>query len=421
MIVKMFKKHICNNECETYIDNFFSSMIEGILSIKAIYDENGEASTFTVLEMNKAFENMFGVSKESIVGKTYKEVYPDIVQEWIDICKQIAVSGGSKQSDIHLEVNDKHFKVNIISPVKGNIITFISEITDQIKADEVLKKHFLLFENAYDILLYLRADGTIIDANKTAVGKYGYSYVELLNMNIQELRHPLMAKFYNKQMEVSASEGVVFEGIHIRKDGTSFPVEVSSRSIDVNGELLRVHIIRDITERKEAEEKIRYLANYDALTGIPNRGHLMNEFKNTLELSAKEGLKFAVMLFDVDKFKAINDAYGHNAGDEVLKTVALRLKEAVGKTDILGRLGGDEFLIIQTAIDSKEEVSALAEKILKAICKPISLGSTIIDLRISLGAAIYPLASKELKDLIHCADTAMYEVKQRGGNFYKVY
>jgi PleD family two-component response regulator len=116
-----------------------------------------------------------------------------------------------------------------------------------------------------------------------------------------------MRQQFNNQMAMSASQGIVFEGIHLRKDGTSFPVEVSSRSIDVNGELLRIHIVRDITERKEAEEKIKYLANNDALTGIPNRGFLMNELKNILELSAREGQQFAVMLFDVDKFKSIND------------------------------------------------------------------------------------------------------------------
>lgn len=396
-------------------------MSEGILFIKVIYNESGEASSFTVVDTNKAFEKISGISRENTAGKTIEEVYPDIDSEWLDIYKRIASSAGSKQSDIHLQASDRHFKVNIISPVKGNIITFINDITDHVKADEILKKHFLLFENAHDILMYLKSDGTIIDANKTAVANYGYTYLELINMNIQDLRHPSMRQCFKEQMEVSATKGIVFEGIHIRKDGTSFPVEVSSRSIDVNGELLRIHIIRDITERKEAEEKIKYLANNDALTGIPNRGYLMKELKDILELSASDHLKFAVILFDVDKFKSINDIYGHNAGDEVLKTVAQRLKEAVEEPGVFGRLGGDEFLVIQPAVDSKEDVSALAEKILNSICKPINLGSVNLDLSISLGAAIYPEASREIKDLTHCADIAMYEVKQKGGKGYNIY
>jgi diguanylate cyclase (GGDEF)-like protein/PAS domain S-box-containing protein len=293
--------------------------------------------------------------------------------------------------------------------------------TCPVRADEVLKKYFLLFENAHDIILYIKSDGSIIDANKTAINKYGYSYDELTNMNIQQLRHPSMKVYYKAQMEASLLSGIVFEGVHVRKDGTTFPAEISSRSIETNGELLRIHIVRDITERKKAEEKIKHLANYDALTEIPNRGFLMRQFDRILELSEKDNLKFAVMLFDIDKFKAINDVYGHNAGDEVLRTVAQRLNEAAGQYHVVGRLGGDEFLVIQSAIDNEEEASALAEKILKTVCKPVRLSNCDLNLNISLGIAIYPEASSNKEALIHCADTAMYEIKQRGGNSYKIY
>jgi diguanylate cyclase (GGDEF)-like protein/PAS domain S-box-containing protein len=417
----MFKKFVCNNECEAYLDNLFNSLEEGILISKIIYDDSGEVLDFTFLEVNKVFEKVFGISRENIIGKTISEAYSSIAPKWIGIYRQIAKLGRSAHSDIHFEIADMHFKVNVVSPAKGQIIAFFNDITDQLKADEVLKKHFVLFENAHDILLYLKSDGSIIDANKTALDKYGYSYIELINMNIQQLRCPSMVVHYKEQMEISASKGIVFEGIHVRKDGTSFPVEVSSRSIDVNGELLRIHIIRDITERKEAEEKIKYLANYDALTGIANRGFLMRQFENILELSARGNLKFAVMLFDVDKFKSINDVYGHNAGDEVLRKVAQRLQETVRKSDIVGRLGGDEFLVIQTLIDDQEESSALAHRILNFVCKPVQVSGIDIDLRISLGAAIYPEASREMEGLIHCADIAMYAVKQKGGNSYNIY
>lgn len=417
----MFKELLCNNENEAYFDNFFNSLEEGIILIKVTYNHAGESSAFTIQAVNKAFVNIFGINEENVIGKTIEEVYPNITGQWINIYKQIAKSGRNTESNFHFEIEDKHFKVNLVIPAKGHIITFFSDITAQIKADEVLKKHFLLFENAHDILLYLKADGSIIDANKTAVNKYGYSYVELLGMNIQQLRHSSMKVDYHEQMKLSASKGLVFEGIHVKKDGTTFHVEVSSRSIDINGELLRIHIIRDITKRKEAEDKINYLANYDALTGIPNRGFLMRQLGNTFELSKKDNSKFAVILFDVDKFKSINDVYGHNAGDEVLRKVAQRLKEAAGNSDIVGRLGGDEFFIIQSKVNNKEDVSALTERILNRICRPVELGSTHVDIHISLGAAIYPDASKDTEGLIHCADTAMYAVKQKGGNSYKIY
>jgi diguanylate cyclase (GGDEF)-like protein/PAS domain S-box-containing protein len=416
----MFKELLYNNECEIYWDSIFNSLEEGILLSKVIYDDSGEVLDLTILDLNDSFESIFGTSRETILGKTIEEACPDISTEWIAIHRDVATSGRTK-SDIHFEINGRHFKVKIISPAKGDIITLLNDITDQVKADEVLQKHFLLFENAHDILLYLKSDGSIIDANKTAIDKYGYSYIELLSMNIQQLRHPSMRVNYKEQMEVSASKGIVFEGAHVRKDGTSFPIEVSSRSINVNGELLRIHIIRDITERKEAEEKIKYLANYDALTCIPNRGFLMRQLESTLELSERENSMFTVMLFDVDKFKVINDTYGHNAGDEVLRVVAKRLKEAVKEPDIIGRLGGDEFLIIQAKTEYREDASCLADSILKAVSKPVKLGSIELDLHISLGVSIYQEASRNIEGLIQCADTAMYAAKQVGGNSYHIY
>ncbi|WP_165755748.1 GGDEF domain-containing protein [Ruminiclostridium hungatei] len=134
-------------------------------------------------------------------------------------------------------------------------------------------------------------------------------------------------------MEVSASTGIISEGIHVAKDGTDFPFEVSSRSIDIKGELIRIHIIRHITEREQAE-KIRYLVNYDALTGISNRGFIMRQFERTIEPARRSKLMFSAMLFDVDKFKTINDIHGHNSGDGVLRKVAERLQAVVRKADI---------------------------------------------------------------------------------------
>lgn len=414
----MVTKYVYNNESESYIDNLINSLEAGILLVRLMYDEEDESLNFTISWANKAFEEMFSLDSEIIIGKTVEEAFENNRLDLAYIYRQAAKSGVSMKSNIHFESRGRHYKVNIMSPARGHIITFFYDITDEIKADEILKKYFLLFENAHDILLYLKSDGGIIDANKTAVKKYGYSYEELLDMNIQQLRHPSMALKYNKQMEVSESEGIIFEGVHMRKDGTSFPVEVSSRSIYVKGELLRVHIIRDITERRDAEDKIKYLANHDTLTGIANRRFLMEQLEDILELSRRDNLKFAVMLFDIDKFKSINDKHGHNTGDEVLRTVASRLQGAVGKSDIVGRLGGDEFLVIQTAIEHREDSLLLADRINNTLCRPVRLGGFHLDLSISLGVSVYP---ETAEGLIHYADLAMYSVKQRGGNSFDIY
>lgn len=293
--------------------------------------------------------------------------------------------------------------------------------TDIDKDNELLKIHSILFDNAKDIIFYLKLDGSIIDVNKTAIEKYGYSRLELLDMNLVQLRHPSTIKFLENQMRVSELEGIVFECIHVRKNGTSFPVEASSRSIDINGELFRVDIIRDITQRKQSEENLRYLANYDVLTDIPNRRSLMRQFNKTLEQAKRGNLKFAVMLFDVDNFKLINDTHGHNAGDEVLKVIAKRLQEVIRKVDIIGRFGGDEFLVVQTFIKTKEDASVLATRLLNYIVKPIKWNDFYLNVYISIGIAIYPEDSNNTQGLIHIADSAMYSIKQKCGNGYSFY
>ncbi|MBX4264615.1 diguanylate cyclase domain-containing protein [Clostridium estertheticum] len=416
----MFKRYICGSDRETYFNNLFNSLEEGFLLNEVICGVDGIAISFKILEFNNFFKDMFGV-KRNIIGKTIKEVYPDIDSKWIETCGKVALSGKSIKQKIYIKSVDKHYKVNIISPTKGQFIILFNDITDIIKANEVLKKYFILFENAMDIIIYLKSDGRIIDANKTAVEKYGYSREEFHNMRLQQLREPSTMKEYQAQMEISASEGIVYEGINVKKDGTTFPVEVSSQTTEINGELFRIHIIRDITQRKESEEKIKYLANYDALTEIPNRGFFMYQFEKILNQSKANKNKFAVLIFDVDKFKLINDIHGHNAGDEVLKQVAKRLQEAVRRTDIIGRFGGDEFLVIQPFIKGKEDVLMIADRILKFVNKPVKWNDVNLDVHISIGITIYPDGSDNTQGLIHNADRAMYFTKKKGGNAYSFY
>lgn len=415
---QLFKKYICGNECEFFLDNFLNSMRDGFMLNKLLRDIDGNPISFEILEINKAFEKLFEVSKESIIGKPITEVFEGMDKEWLEIYSSVESDNTSLQKDVYFKAINKHFRVTLINQTKDKFIILFNDITELVTADEALKKHFMLFEYAKDIIFYLRTDGSVLDANKTAVEHYGYTKSELLNMKIQQIRDSSTLEAFEEQMQISAARGVVFESIHVKKDGTTFPVEVSSRTLDIHGELIRFHIVRDITDRKKAEEKLKYFANYDPLTGIYNRGYLMYQFRKTLEQADIEDFKFAVMLFDIDKFKVINDTYGHHAGDEILRRVANRLQEAVKKSDIIGRLGGDEFLVVQPFIKDTTDPLILAKKILNCISKPIEWEGNTLDVRISIGISIYPESSDNIKGLIHCADNAMYIVKQNGGNSY---
>lgn len=179
-------------------------------------------------------------------------------------------------------------------------------------------------------------------------------------------------------------------------------------------------ILTDVTEKHLASERVNYLAKHDALTGLANRT-LFHE--RLFEVLAKpDGTPASALLFiDLDGFKKINDTYGHDAGDIVLKTVAQRLNACVGKTNTIARMGGDEFTIILTDVTSRCEIQTIAETIIEALAKPIALTGTQVAVTSSIGISIAPLDGTEADILVTKADSAMYTAKHNGKNGYSFY
>lgn len=279
----------------------------------------------------------------------------------------------------------------------------------------------LLVEAAQDIILFLNEDGQILEANQKAVDTYGYSAEELMRMSILDIRHVSTLPDYEGQMKASLREGIVFESLHVTRDGSIFPVEVSSRSLNIEGRILRIHIIRDIRDRKEAEARIRYLAEYDALTGLENRARIIERLDHTWADSQSSPSAFAIMVIDLDKFKHINDHYGHLVGDMVLKEAARRFLCAMRKEDYIGRYGGDEFLVIQKNIAGKNDILALIKRIFGEFEPRYGLDGHSIKFHLSIGISLYPADGQEQIDLIRFADQAMYAAKKTRGNSYCFY
>lgn len=188
---------------------------------------------------------------------------------------------------------------------------------------------------------------------------------------------------------------------------------------DENGNLTHlIHIFTDITERKAAQSKILYMAHHDALTGMPNRSALMERLHTCVE--NKEA--FAVLFIDLDKFKPVNDTHGHQAGDLLLKQVAQRIRACVRINDTVGRLGGDEFLMIIESARDSQRAQFIAEKIIKSVAQPYQLDDGIqASIGVSVGIAFYPKDADNSDQLVQRADAAMYQAKQSGGNRFAVY
>jgi len=185
---------------------------------------------------------------------------------------------------------------------------------------------------------------------------------------------------------------------------------------------------RDVTLEKylqikieQQQVKLEYQANHDALTGLPNRLLFHDRLDQALKKAKRYKLKMALFFIDLDFFKEINDTMGHKVGDEVLKIVSQRIKDAVREEDTVARLGGDEFTIIVEEFKNKNDISSLAKKVLKSLNKPMNYDGESLHISSSIGISIYPANSTDSDTLLSCADTAMYDAKIKGKNNFQFY
>jgi diguanylate cyclase (GGDEF)-like protein len=209
----------------------------------------------------------------------------------------------------------------------------------------------------------------------------------------------------------------------VRADGEKYPARVTVTAIRAGrGEAERYIVtLSDITERKRAEEQARHLAEHDPLTGLPNRVLFLDRLQQALAMARRQHTQFALMFLDLDRFKAINDTYGHQAGDAVLKEVAARLTRCVRGVDTVSRLGGDEFVVLLAGIGGADQAAHVAGAVMAAVAKPVRVGGQEISLSVSIGIAIGPADGADADTLIKHADIAMYHAKQSGRNAFQFF
>jgi diguanylate cyclase (GGDEF)-like protein len=204
-----------------------------------------------------------------------------------------------------------------------------------------------------------------------------------------------------------------------RADGACFHVEYQSFPQTENGKITgAVVTFHDITDRKLSEEKIKHMATHDGLTDLPSMRLAREHLSMAMNRARRYNNLAAVMFVDLDGFKAINDGFGHDSGDEVLRETAKRLCAAVRKTDTVARVGGDEFLLVVTELRSQENAANIAEKVLRFVSQPVMCKNRIATVGASVGIALFPRDAESMDDLIRLADHAMYKVKNAGRNGY---
>lgn len=245
---------------------------------------------------------------------------------------------------------------------------------------------------------------------------FGYTPEEMLERSMIELVHPddrdrtLLAA-----SEIMAGDHKIdFENRYIRKDGQIVHIQWSARWSE--DKKVRVAVARDITKHKQLLEQLQHIAFYDPLTQLPNRALFEDRLQQSLARARREQGQLAVCFVDLDKFKDVNDQYGHAAGDLCLKTVAERLLYSVRETDTVARLGGDEFVIVMDAVSEQSSVLSAVKNLLAKLQQPFLMGKQELRTTASIGIAFFPQHGQELSSLLAAADMAMYRAKQAGGN-----
>jgi diguanylate cyclase (GGDEF)-like protein/PAS domain S-box-containing protein len=282
-----------------------------------------------------------------------------------------------------------------------------------------------VFEHSREAIFVTDKQKNIISVNRAFTEITGYVPEEVLGKNPSIWNSGLQdAEFYRKLHTAIEEEGYWHGEIwNKRKNGEIFPEWLSISAIrNEKGEITNyLRISTDISGRKKDEERLQFLANYDALTSLPNRSMFVQRLNYALTHANRYNKQLAVLFIDLDRFKLINDTLGHDAGDLLLKDAAGRLRGCLRESDTVARLGGDEFVVLLTEFSQNRDVVGVAKKILETMASPFLLGGHECHITASIGISSFPGDSKDYQTLLKNADIAMYRAKEQGKNNFQFY
>jgi diguanylate cyclase (GGDEF)-like protein/PAS domain S-box-containing protein len=299
----------------------------------------------------------------------------------------------------------------------GMILTLLEE---EIRNAEAAGAHYrMLFEaNPHPMWMYDTETLAFLQVNDAAAHQYGYTREEFLRMTMADIRPGEEFSRLAAELQHTCESTLNGPWRHQRKDGSFMLVDIASHQLEYNGRKVTFSLMQDVTERDRLHEQLVHQANHDILTGLPNRALLEDRMTQTIAYASRYSQKAALLCIDLDRFKQINDTYGHAMGDVCLQETARRLSARVRAVDTVARTGGEEFTVLLHQIAEFEDAERVAADILRGLNEPYRHNGIDIDLTASLGIAVYPDHGSDPALLWRDADTAMYRAKKSGGNQY---
>jgi diguanylate cyclase (GGDEF)-like protein/PAS domain S-box-containing protein len=302
--------------------------------------------------------------------------------------------------------------------------SIIGIVLSRSKEADSLRLLAQIFESSREGILITDQALRIVAVNPALARSTGCGEAQLVGKTLAFLSSAREADFSQAMRDSLDRQGHwQHEVWNRRANGEEFPALLSVSEVrDRDGQVTHyVGFHFDISERKAAEEKIAFLAYHDALTGLPNRMLARERLHLAIALAARAGHRVALLFFDLDNFKMINDSLGHTTGDGLLQAVAVRLRGCTREGDTLSRLGGDEFLLILSDVAGPDDIGHVSEKILAQLTEPFHVEGNELTTSVSIGVAVYPEDGQDFETLLKKADTAMYSAKEAGRNTYRFY
>lgn len=373
-----------------------------------------------------------GLTPSDVVGKPLIAFYDKKTADEKQKYYERAWAGEEVSYELHVQSKSIIYLTSLRPIMKNNkvieVIGSAIDITKRKQAEKALheteEKYRIIAEHSSDMIRILDDTATIVYASPSNQRMLGHRPSDLLGRNALHFLHPDDQEHAQSALDrVLSTHETVSTTIRYQTANGDWKWVESTLSpvIEENNVTSIVVVSRDVTDRKALEERLRFMAYHDTLTGLPNRRMFDEEMEREIRRASHHQQAFAVLYFDVDRFKVINDTLGHNIGDLLLAAVAKKLHQQITKDMVFARMGGDEFAMLVPNIQSIEYVEQLAKQILSSLREPFFIEGHEVYVTTSVGISLYPEHSTKHKELLKQADIAMYQSKDRGKNNYQFY
>ena len=405
-----------------------TALIKAIPDLIFYVDEEGRYLDV----LSQGHEDLLFLPKEENVGRKMEEVFPSpYARLFSDATKRAIETNRLEVIEYTMEIKGevRYFEArimptNILEEERHTAMVIVRDVTAQKRSLEYLNVIKKIFEDATEGILIVSRDGSYVEANSAFCRMLGLDEECRLSSRIEDFQRFFGEKTLLRIQQELERKGE-FQGevtVHREKKGDLLAWLTLDTVHNEKGEPThRVAMLTDLSEIQKSREKLRYTATHDPLTRLPNRTLLFERLEEALVRARRTGRSGALLFVDLDNFKEVNDTAGHKAGDAVLIECAERIAGSIRSSDVLGRLGGDEFLLILENIENFDAPMHVAQKIIERLSQPFQVGGELHELGASVGIALFPDDSENLEELVQYADMAMYRAKQEGKNRFRYY